>query len=163
MKEYIDNYLIKQDVFYECMLLEYCYSSSNHTFNWIGRPGLFTDIGYAKNPFLKICFTGVYNYRHIFNNHKNSYIDCGEHFTTKNYQGTYESHQSYLKKNEGCYEIEIELTFLLGSIFFQFEGFFLEVLSTECVKLNDSTYIYFNSETKEEVDYYQPFGKLDSC
>ena len=153
MKELIERYLIKQDIFYECMLLEYYYSESNQTFTWVGRPGLFTDMGLVKNPFLKICFNGVNKYSHVFNAYKNSYINCNNYFLTQNYQGTYESHKSYLKKNLELYEIESEMTFLLGSIFFEFDTFFLEVLNTESVKLNDSTFIYLNPETKEEINF----------
>ncbi len=41
---------------------------------------------------------------------------------------------SYLKKRLNLYEIEIEMTFLLGTIKFQFEIFFVEILNTEYIK-----------------------------
>ena len=160
MKELIENYLIKQDIFYECMLLEYYYSESNHTFTWVGRPGLFTDIDLAKNPFIKICFIGISNYNHIFPKINNSFNECSNHFLTQNYVGSYVSHASCLKKKEGLYEIEIQLTYRLGSIILQFEDFYLEILNTECRKVDDSTFIYSIPETNEELDFYRPFGEI---
>jgi hypothetical protein len=157
--ELIKNYFIKQDILKESLLLEYYYSESNNKFTWVARPGLFTNLDLKKNPFFKIYFTGVKNYQHIFNKHKNSYFDCKDHFLSQNHQGTFVSINSYLKKRLNLYEIEIEMTFLLGSIKFQFDNFFIEILNTEYIK-KEENYIYINAETKEEINFYKPFGEI---
>ena len=166
MKEYIDNYLIKQDIFFECILTEYLYLESEQIFIWVGNPGMFTDFDMSKNPFIRMCFTEVSEFVHVFPDFKpNKFEHCKVHFFSKDYTGVYDSENSYLTKLEnGKYQIKIIINYLLGSIQFNFTDFNIETKYSKFIKdVNGKKGTFLDIETNQKIDFYQPFGKLDSC
>jgi hypothetical protein len=166
MKEYIDKYLIKQDIFFECTLLEYIYLDSEQTFIWIGSPGMFTDFDLSKNPFIRMCFTEVSEFIRIFPDFKpfkpNRFEHCYAHFFSKDFTGVYDSENCYLTKLENDkYQIKIVMNFLLGTVQFNFTGFNIEIKYSKFIKsINGDKGRFLDIETNQEIDIYQPFGKI---
>jgi hypothetical protein len=151
MKELIDNFLIKEDAFFECMIIEYIYLENKNSFVWIGKPGLFFRNESHESLFIKLEFLNVSELKHFYPNHKNALKNFEYKFLANDSGKTFESESSETYVSNDLYNIIIKMDYLMGSIEFKFLALKVELLKASYVNEN-----YYNNG--QIIDFYHPFG-----
>jgi hypothetical protein len=145
------------DIFFECMLLEYRYAPTEHSFTWVGAPGLFFGPDRLGRLFARLHFTGVSDFRHPYPTGPGTGSKEATHsFFAPDHQGTYESEESNLSGRDGQYQLTITLPYRLGALHFHFVDVEVTFLLAAPVPMGETfTYV---SPTQQVLDFYRPFG-----
>jgi hypothetical protein len=145
------------DIFFECVLLEYHYAPTEHFFTWVGAPGLFFGPDQLGRLFARLHFTGVSDFQHPYPTGLGTAMTEATHsFFAPDYKGTYESEESHLTNQDGRYHLNITLPCLLGAVHFHFVDVEVTLLMATPVPTSETfTYV---SPTQQVLDFYRPFG-----
>jgi hypothetical protein len=147
------------DVFFECVLLEYGYAPAAHSFTWVGLPGMFFGLERTGRLFARLHFTGVTAFRHPYPSRPDTAMTEVMHsFFAPDYTGSYESEESHFTSRDGRYHLTITLPYRLGTIHFHFVDVEVTFLRATPVPTGEAwTYV---SPTQQVLDFYRPFGSL---
>ncbi|GAB3878956.1 hypothetical protein GCM10028824_41560 [Hymenobacter segetis] len=145
------------DVFFECLLLEYNYAPTAHSFTWVGAPGLFFGPDRPGRLFVRLHFTGVSEFQHPYPTGPGTAMTEATHsFFAPDYKGTYESEESRLTNQDGRYHLTITLPHRLGTLHFHFVEVEVSFLLATPVPTGETvTYV---SPTQQVLDFYRPFS-----
>jgi hypothetical protein len=161
-RDVLRKFLEEDDVFFECLLLEYRHSPITHSFTWVGVPGMFFGPNQPNQPdrlFVRLHFTGVSGFVHLYPKWPdNRFKQAAHHFFAPDYVGTYESEHCQVSAEDSSYHLQINLPYLLGVLKFNFLHVEVTLLSAIPVQTGD-TFIYV-SAAQEAIDFYRPFGPL---